>query len=225
MCVTYYENDSDCFLAASSHLPAPEEVKARRVPRRTTYGRPVRASSPSRLGRVCGVSCCATKHNGLFGKVAAVTTLAHRLVRLPLRTRPLRPSGLPNPRYVLRPLPCACGLLLTACSNKPHAEAAIGVCGHGWGRHHRGSGQALRAASRVVGPPTPGRLLRPASALRASRPVLTDRPSLKSNSRAANSRRPTACTALRAVPPLWRTTSAHHTSPLDWRGCSSGARQ
>ena len=43
-------------------------------------------------------------------------------MRLPLRPQALRPTGLPNPSYVLRPLPCACGLLLTACSNKPHAR-------------------------------------------------------------------------------------------------------
>ena len=61
----------------------------------------------------CGVSCCATKHNGRFGKVAAVTALKLRLVQLPRRAQPLRPSGLANPRYVLRPLPCACGLLLS----------------------------------------------------------------------------------------------------------------
>lgn len=170
---------------------------------------------PSQAGRRGKLAQGPTQHTGL-SHVACPQAAAKALLGGPAAR---------DPRYVLRPLPCACGLLLTACSNKPHAEAAIGVCGHGWGRHHRGSGQALRAASRVVGPPTPGRLLRPASALRASRPVLTDRPSLKSNSRAANSRRPTACTALRAVPPLWRTTSAHHTSPLDWRGCSSGARQ
>ncbi len=43
---------------------------------------------------------CAIQHNGLFGKVAAVTALKLRLVRLPLRAL----AGLPNPRYVLRPL-------------------------------------------------------------------------------------------------------------------------
>ena len=137
---------------------------------------------PSQAGRRGKLAQGPTQHNGL-SHVACPQAAAKALLGGPAAR---------DPRYVLRPLPCACGLLLTACSNKPHAEAAIGVCGHGWGRHHRGSGQALRAASRVVGPPTPGRLLRPASALRASRPVLTDRPSLKSNSRAANSRRPTA---------------------------------
>ena len=66
--------------------------------------RPGRASSPARPGQGCGVSWLApTQHNGLFGKVAAVTALKLRLVRLPLRAQPLRPSGLPNPRYVLRP--------------------------------------------------------------------------------------------------------------------------
>ena len=105
---------------------------------------------PSQAGRRGKLAQGPTQHNGL-SHVACPQAAAKALLGGPAAR---------DPRYVLRPLPCACGLLLTACSNKPHAEAAIGVCGHGWGRHHRGSGQALRAASRVVGPPTPGRLLR-----------------------------------------------------------------
>ena len=101
-------------------------------------------------------------------------------MRLPLRPRVLRPCGFTKPPLCL-------------------VSLALRVCGHGWCRHHRGSSQALRAASRVVGPPTPGRLLRPASAACGVFPLGAHRQVLpKSNSRATKDQR--ACTALHAVP-------------------------
>jgi hypothetical protein len=50
-----YENSTiKMIVLAALLLPATEEVKARRVPRRTTYGRPVRALSPAQPGRAAG---------------------------------------------------------------------------------------------------------------------------------------------------------------------------
>ena len=73
-----------------------------------------------------GKSPCGTiKHNGLLHKVRPVTALKLRLVSTPLRLR-FAPFGFAQPPLCLAPLrPCACGLLLTACSSKPHASTSM----------------------------------------------------------------------------------------------------
>jgi hypothetical protein len=150
MCVSHYQNDSDCFLAASSLVPVPEEVKAWRVPRRAGIaGRGRRRAVPSLAGRRGKLAQGPTQHNGLFGKVAAVTALKLRLVRLPLA----RPSGLPNPRYVLRPLPCAHGQRSRGVAPAVRLQSS-GQCGIGCAETAGCSSQALRAVC-GVGPRPP----------------------------------------------------------------------
>lgn len=206
-------------------------VNARRVPRRTGL-QAVAGVEPSPAWQGCGVSCCATKHNGLFGKVTAVTALKLRLVRLPLRPRALRPSGLPNPRYVLRPLPCARGTSLTACSAKPHAGqplASVPVPAAPAQVFWSGAARGLWCWPR---PPVVGQALC-AFGPRRVRPVRPQgAPSCPARRWVGclrclvaclghNRQNPTACTALRAVLQPWRTNPI----PLEGRGCSSGARQ
>jgi hypothetical protein len=95
MCATHYENNSYCCQRRGS------QSQARAAQSWEKQASPGIEPGPAWQGG--GVSCCATKHNGLFGKVGPV---ANRVgfVYPPLRPRALRPSGLPNPRYVLRPL-------------------------------------------------------------------------------------------------------------------------
>lgn len=186
-----------------------EEVKAWR----TCAGRGVQARpgiEPGPTWQGCGVSCCATQHNGL-SHVACPQAAAKALLVAPLHATPVM-SCAPCPARV------ACCSLRVATSHTPDSH---GVCGHGWGRHHRGSGQALRAASRGEGPPTPGRLLRPASAASRLPARCSQTGPPLSQTAGSQQPQPTACTALRAVPQFWHTNPI----PLYWRGCSSGARQ
>ena len=136
MCVTSYENDSYCWQCRGSQSQA-------RAAQNIDAGQSGHRARPALAG-TSGLIADAIKHNGR-SHVACPQAAAKALLVAPLHATPVMSCA---------HLPCACGLLLTACSNKPHAEAAIGVCGHGWCRHHRGSSQALRAVCRV-GPAHP----------------------------------------------------------------------
>lgn len=59
---------------------------------------------PSPAWQCCGVSCFATQHNGLLGKVRPVAALKLRLVSTPLRPQALRPGGFTQPPLCLAPL-------------------------------------------------------------------------------------------------------------------------
>ena len=184
-------------------------VKARRVPRRATYGRPVRASSPARPGRDCGVNCCAIKHNGLLHKVRPVTALKLRLVATPLRCAS-RPCGFAQPPLCLaplRPARVACCSLRVATNHTPDIH---GVCGHG-----KPSPQAFwPGASRSI---TSARPAHPGPSVAPGFSRLRRLPARYSQTGPSQSQSPTACTALRAVLQLWHTNPI----PLDWRGCST----
>lgn len=143
MCVSSYENNSDCCQRPSKSKPGACRAEQR------VAGQSGHRARTGLAGRRGKLAQGPTEHNGLFGKVAAVTALKLRLVRLPLA----RPSGLPNPRYVLRPLPCAHGQRSRGVAPAVRLQSS-GQCGIGCAETAGCSSQALRAV-RGVGPRPP----------------------------------------------------------------------
>lgn len=171
--------------------------KARRT-RAGLRGRPARASSPAVPGCRCGVSWLApTQHNGLFGKVAAVAALKLRLVQPPLRLRLRALSGLPNPRYVLRP----------AAPAKPAASSRAVAAS----RHCTGSVQALCAVRGAIPPPAHGPGALAPVARRRVRPVRPPGGSLLPGAGGAAGPAPEQRAGLRQVRALLAGASPAHT--------------
>ncbi len=144
---------------------------------------------PSLAGRRGKLAQGPTQHNGL-SHVAGPQAAAKALLGGPAAR---------DPRYVLRPLPCACGLLLTACSNKPHARSHLVGAVTAGAVTAECSGQARSAQSVVLAPAHPVWASAVPVALSVGHGSLAHR---------------------RASPAL-----AHQPHPSWWRGCSSGASQ
>lgn len=164
----------------------------------------------------CGVSCCATKHNGL-SHVACPQAAAKALLVAPLHATPVMSCA---------HLPCACGLLLTACSNKPHAQQPLASAVTAGAVTTGVQVRRVAAQCVVLAPAHPvwaRRLAAPLAQRRwVARPPPEGAPSTPALGSCAAGQRCACCCV------CWSRLASHRLAnpiPPGWRGCSSGARQ